>query len=162
MNRTLRIVLSILAVLIIAGGSFFGGTLYGKKQAQATFATAPQRGAFEEGAFPGGTAQRNGQGGALRGAQSGGMLLGQIQEIGDGVMVVTDPNGKQTQVKVTDTTLIEKQASVSLTDLTVGDTVMVSGSKADDGSITARSVQAGVSGRFSPPDGSAPMGTGAP
>lgn len=86
MNRTLRIVLGILAVLIIAGGSFFGGTLYGKKQAQATFATASQRGAFDDGAFPGSTAQRNGQGGALRGAQSGGMLLGQIQKM-DGLIL---------------------------------------------------------------------------
>ena len=63
-------------------------------------------------------------------------------------MVVTDNNGKETQVKVTDTTLIEKQASVKLTDLTTGETVIVSGSTAADGSITARSVQVAPAGRF--------------
>lgn len=153
MNRTLRIVLSILALVIVAGGSFFGGMLYGKSQAQMTFTAIRQPGDFT-GTAPNGA----GPGAGQRGFQ-GGMLVGQIQEIGDGVMVVTDSNGKETQVKVTDTTLIEKQASVTLADLATGETVMVSGSKADDGSITARSVQVGAMGRFG---GGAPMGTPAP
>ncbi len=159
MNRTAtNITLGIGVLLAVAGGSFFGGTLVGKKQAQATFAAALQGGAFpgaaRNGAFPG-AGQRGSQGGA-----QGGMLIGQIQEIGDGVMVITDAAGKQTQVKVTDTTLIEKQASVTLADLAAGETVMVSGSRADDGSITARSVQVGAAGRFGM--GGAPMGTRVP
>jgi hypothetical protein len=76
------------------------------------------------------------------------MLFGQIEEIGDGVLVVIDNDGKPTQVHVTDTTLIEKNASVPLADLMAGETVIVSGSQGDDGTITARSVQVAPAGRF--------------
>ena len=51
-------------------------------------------------------------------------------------------------MKVTDTTLIEKQAAVKLTDLAIGETVIVSGSQGADGTITARSVQSAPAGRF--------------
>ncbi len=159
MNRTVWIILGVVAVLAVAGGSFFGGTLYGKNQAQSAFVDIGQADGFPGGAqggIPsGGRAARGGQ---------GGMLVGQIQEIGDGVMVITGADGKQTQVKVTDTTLIEKQASVTLADLETGETVMVSGSKADDGSITARSVQVGAMGLFGAggAPGGAPAGTPAP
>lgn len=155
MNRIAKIILGIVILLAVAGGSFFGGTVYGKNRAQATFATLRQRGAFT-GNLPEGASPGAGQRAAL-----GGMLVGQIQEIGNGVMIVSDMNGKQTRVTVTDTTLIEKQASVTLADLAVGETVMVSGSQAADGSITARSVQAGAAGRFGFPGGR-PMGTPAP
>ena len=63
-------------------------------------------------------------------------------------MMVTDNNGNKTKVQVTDTTLIEKNASVKLTDLATGDTVIVSGSTGSDGTFTARSVQVGAPGRF--------------
>lgn len=143
MNRTVKIILGIILLLAVAGGSFYGGTLYGENQAQATFAAARQRGAvpanLQGTPFPA-MGQRN--------LQQAGMLFGQIAEIGEGTLVVTDANGKRVQVKVTDTTLIEKQASVSLSDLTTGETVLVSGRQEADGSITARSVQAGAAGRF--------------
>lgn len=162
MNRTVRIILGVVALLAVAGGSFFGGTLYGKNQTQSAFVDVGQADGFPGGAQGG--ARPNGQG--MRGGQGavqGGLLVGQIQEIGDGVMVITGTDGKQTQVKVTDTTLIEKQASVTLADLETGETVMVSGSKADDGSITARSVQVGALGRFGGgAPGAAPEGAPAP
>ena len=147
MNRTVGIILGVVVLLLVAGGSFFGGTLYGKSQAQTAFAVR------RPGAFPGAgeNGQFTGQGqpgtNARAGAQ-GGMLFGQIKEIGDGVLTVTDTNGKETRVTVTDTTLIEKQASVKLTDLAQGETVMVSGSTGTDGTITARSVQVAPMGRF--------------
>ncbi len=163
MNRTVGIILGVVVLLAVAGGSFFGGTLYGKNQAKSAFVDMGQANRFPGGVQGGipsdGRGLRGGQG-----AVQGGMLVGQIQEIGDGVMVITGIDGKQTQVKVTDTTLIEKQASVTLADLETGETVMVSGSKADDGSITARSVQVGALGRFSGggAPGAAPAGTPTP
>lgn len=148
MNRTVKILIAIVVLLAVAGGSFYGGTLYGKNQAQTTFAAARQRG----GAFPGAgsivvgelppdSLQQQGQ-------TLGGALFGQIKEIGDGAMVISDNNGKQIPVKVTDTTLIEKQASVTLADLVAGETVFISGSTAADGTVTARSVQVAPAGRF--------------
>ncbi len=149
MNRTVKIIVTIVVLLAVAGGSFYGGTLYGKSQLQASFAAARGRG----GAFPGGAGSivvgelpsGAGQG---EGQTLGGALFGQIKEIGDGAMVISDNNGKQIQVKVTDTTLIEKQASVSLADLAAGETVLISGSTAADGTVTARSVQVAPAGRF--------------
>ena len=149
MNRTVQIILGILVVVVVAGGSFYGGMVYGKSQVPTFAALRGQGGAG--GSVPGG--QGTGQGGAAarqgaQGAQGGGFVFGQIEELGNGSLVITDTTGKQTRVTVTDTTLIEKNASVTLADLTKGETVMVSGTTGTDGTITARSVQVSPAGRF--------------
>jgi hypothetical protein len=139
MNRTVQIVLGIVILVVVAAGSFYGGTVYGQGQAQAQLA-ARRQDFGQGGQAQGGAGQRMGG--------PGGMVFGQIEEVGDGFLVITDNNGKQTQVRVTDTTLIEKNASVSLADLKQGETVIVSGATGSDGSITARSVQVAPAGRF--------------
>jgi hypothetical protein len=158
MNRTVAIIVGVIVVLLVAAGSFFAGSLYGKNQAQAAFTA-------RRAAFGGGDGQFGGQPG-LGGQQGangrGGFTLGQIESIGDGMLTIKDNNGKQTQVKVTDTTLIEKQASVKLSDLTQGETVMVSGSQGADGTITARSVQVAPAGRFGPGGQGGPGAAGTP
>jgi hypothetical protein len=117
MNRALNITLGIVVLVVVAGGSFYGGMVYGQGQVQAQFAARRQ--AFGQGGqpvpadMPGFASQ--GQGAAQ---QPGGMLFGQIEQIGDGVLVITDNNGKQTQVHVTDTTLIEKNMSLDCCVLT--------------------------------------------
>src|SRR5512133_1334542 len=102
MNRTLTAVLSVVVLLAVAGGSFFGGSLYGRSQAQASFSV------IRQGAFGGqGNFGPNAQGtpNARRlGAQGGGFVVGQIDEIADGSLMLTDNNGKQTKVLVTNTT----------------------------------------------------------
>jgi hypothetical protein len=170
-NKVLSSVLVVILVLAIAGASFYGGMVFGKSQAQASVPAAGAvvfqaaggavqglsggpaaqgtpgagtpgagtPGAGMPGAF-GGRGQRMGQGGNF--------VLGTIKQIGEGSLVLTDMNGQETQVKVTDTTLIEKNASVKLGDLAEGEMVMVSGSTAADGTLTARSVQVAPRGRF--------------
>lgn len=162
MSRIVKSIIAIIVLLAVAGGSFYGGMVYGKNQAQAAFVTARGRaGAFPGGA--GGVAIGGAPAGGEQGASQfvGGALFGQIQEIGDGAMVIHDANGKPVQIKITDTTLIEKQASVTLSDLAVGETVLVSGSRGEDGSITARSVQVAPAGRFgmARPAGGVPVAT---
>ncbi len=151
MNRTVQIILGILVVVVVAGGSFYGGMVYGKSQVP-TFPNAALRGQGGAGGFvPGGQAtggQAQGGAAARQGAQGGGFVIGQIEELGNGVLTITDTSGKQTRVTVTDTTLIEKNASVTLADLKKGETVMVSGATGTDGTITARSVQVSPAGRF--------------
>ncbi|MCX6031661.1 MAG: DUF5666 domain-containing protein [Chloroflexi bacterium] len=150
MNQAVKIVIGVVVVLAVAGGSFYGGMVYGKSQVP-TFPNAALRGQGGAGGFvPGGQAAAGqAQAGATgrQGAQ-GGFVIGQIEELGNGVLTITDTNGKQTRVTVTDTTLIEKNASVTLADLTKGETVMVSGATGTDGTITARSVQVSPAGRF--------------
>ena len=76
------------------------------------------------------------------------MIFGEIQSIDGDTLVIAAPNGQQTRVQITDTTLIEKNASVEITDLAAGETVMVSGSENSDGSVMARSVQVAPTGRM--------------
>ncbi len=147
MNRVTQIILGVVILIIVAGGSFYGGMLYGQSQTQSSRAGAR----FTSGQY--GNGQGGGQGQGHRGFGQG--VFGQIAEIGEGYMVVTDNNGKQTKVQVTDTTLIEKNASVKLTDLAKGESVMVSGSQGADGTVTARSVQVAPAGRFGGPGGGA-------
>ncbi len=159
MNRTLQIVLGVVILVVVAGGSFYGGMLYGQGEARSNRSTT---GRFVGG--PGG-GYNNGQGGGFGNGQGRGGVFGQITEVGTNYLVVTDNNGGQTKVMVTDTTLMEKNASVKLTDLTSGDTVIVSGSQGSDGTYTARSVQVAPAGRFGGPgggpNGGVPNGGGA-
>jgi hypothetical protein len=169
MNKRLFTLLAVILVFAIAGGSFYGGLVFGKSQVQAE--AVARRATFQDGSpqFPfsgteSGVPVAPGQPGGLtgRGQRSSGqsgMVVGTIKEIGDGVLVVTDMNGKDAQVKVTDTTLIEKNTAVKLSDLAQGETLMVSGSAAADGVITARSMQVAPQGRFGVGGQGAPVQT---
>ena len=156
MNRAVTIILGVLVVVVIAAGSFYGGMVYGKNQAETSLPAAG-----EGGEFPGVRGQfgqrPGGQGGAEGGQflrEQGGMLFGEIQSIGSGELTVTDPNGEQITVYVADTTLIQKQAEVTLANLEEGETVIISGNRDDDGNITARSLQVSPGVRFfGQPDG---------
>ena len=154
MNRTLSIVLGSIVVLALIAGAFYGGTLYGKGQAEAAQAQARERifSGSDTAAFPGaglaGTPQPGMRGGFFGGGAAGGGAFGQVEEINGDTLVVTGADGQRTTVKVTDTTLIEKYASVTVADMQPGETVIVSGSSNADGSITARSVQVAPAGRL--------------
>lgn len=147
MNRILKIALGMLIVAAVAGGSFYGGAVYGKGQASTAVPGAA--------GVPGGPGQAGvppaGTNGGQTGGNQGGMLFGQIEAIGDGTLTMTDSSGNTVVVNVTDTTLIQKQASVTLADLQQGETVVVSGSAGSDGSITARMVQVSSGEGFSQP-----------
>lgn len=141
LTRTVQYVIAALVLIIVAGGSFYAGTLYGKSQAQAVFRSFRQ----------GGTPFAQGTPGAFprQQVQGRGMIFGTIEEVrSDGTLVVKDNNGSSVQVRVTDTTLIEKTVSAAVTDLQTGESVMVSGTQGEDGSITARSVQVVPAGRL--------------
>ncbi|MDH7487706.1 MAG: DUF5666 domain-containing protein [Anaerolineae bacterium] len=155
MSRTLRVVLGVIVVLILVGGSFYGGTLYGKQQALAQLPEAfrqrlAQFGQQRAQAGTGTPQAQPGQGGFARFGGQGGGLIGQIEEINGDTLIITNFEGQQTRVQVTETTLIEKYASVTVAELEPGEQVIVSGSENEDGSITARSVQVAPAGRFAP------------
>jgi hypothetical protein len=145
------IVVGMLLVAAIAAGSFYGGMVYGKNQAEVEL---PALGNLE--AMPGGgRGQFGGAPGGLPAAgdgvanrTQGGSLFGEIASIGDGEITIVDQSGEQVQIYVTDTTLIQKQADVMLSDLEEGETVVISGSRGDDGSITARTLQVAPAGGF--------------
>ncbi len=142
MNRTVQIIIAVVVVVVIAVAAFYGGMLYAQNTAQAS--RANRANGAPNGYFLGGPGGQGFQG--QRG--QGGGVFGQVSEVGTGYLVVTNNNGTQTKVNVTDTTLMEKNVSVKLSDFAVGDTVIVSGSQASDGTVTARSVQSAPAGRF--------------
>lgn len=154
MNKAAKIILGVIIVLAVAGGSFLGGTVYGKSQAQtalqAQFAGGRQ-------GFPGGQVQ--GQTNGTRTSQ-GSMLIGEIKTVNADSLIVTDSSNNEITVKVAGTTLIEKNMTVDVTELEAGETVVISGSKAEDGTITARSLQVAPAGRFNAIGGAAPVPQG--
>jgi hypothetical protein len=165
MNKALKVILGVVVVVVIAAGSFYGGMVFGKSRASASAATVPMN--FPEGfqppdgaALPGDGTGRfgaRGQDGAAGGfAAQPGMIFGEIESIDGNTLTLLTQAGGTLTVQVTDTTLIEKNASVAASDLAAGDTVIVSGSDNDDGSVTARSVQVAPAGRFMGGPGGAP------
>ena len=76
------------------------------------------------------------------------MTFGTVEGIEGNTLTITTQAGGTVKVQVTDTTLIEKNASVRSLTWLPDDTVIVSGSDNTDGSITARSVQVAPAGRL--------------
>jgi len=134
MKKTVIIIVALVLVAVVAG-SFWAGMSFG--QARADQARGERfRGPGGQGPGLFGTPQP-GQGGAGR---FGGGIMGTIEAVEGDTLVVTTQEGI-IQVQTTDTTLIEKYATVTIGDLEVGEGVMVSGTRQDDGSYTARSIR---------------------
>jgi hypothetical protein len=145
-----------LLVLAIAGGSFWGGTIYGRAQASRTAQRFFQEGFGDRaGQFPGGqfsgarATRQAGQGDAP--AMAGG-VLGTIQSIEGQTLTIESTDGT-IQVETTDTTLIEKTMPVTIDDLEIDEQIIVMGRENDDGSITARSIQPLRAPQFGQPAG---------
>lgn len=134
-----KIIIGVVAV-IIAGGAFYGGVTYAKS-------STPMRGNFAQ--FTG----RTGTAGATGARGMGGFVAGSIISTDASSVTIKMQDGSTKIVLVSTSTPVMKSASGSLTDLTSGTDVVVTGSTNSDGSVTAQSVQirpagsAGLTGR---------------
>ena len=138
MNKSTIIIVFIVVVLAVGAGAFYGGMVYGKSQAtvsQEDFIA--QRIAARGGQFPG---MEQGQTGT--GMRTGGFggTMGTVESI-DGNTLIIGTNDGPVKVLTTDTTLVQVTKPASVSDLPLGSNVIVAGSRNDDGSITARSIQ---------------------
>jgi len=140
-------------VLVVGGGAFYGGMKFGENRlmqdpsklfqqmvGQRGMAGATgQQGAFQvpNGMTLGGRADGTTAGQTALRANG---TLGTIEAV-EGNMLTLRTNDGSIQVQTSDTTLIEKYSSVNVSDLEMGESILVSGSTNDDGSITARSIQ---------------------
>jgi hypothetical protein len=139
-------------VFAIAGGSFWGGMVYGRSQASQAGVPFSREGFTGRGGgqFPGAMVTRQaGQGDAT---QLGNGVMGTIQEI-DGQVLVINTGQETVRVQVSDTTLIQKTMPVGIDALEVDEQVIVMGRQNDDGSITARSIQPFRAPQFGQPSG---------
>lgn len=127
MNKTTYF---IIALVVVAGASFYGGTLYQKQ----TDSTAVGPSAAQRQQFANGRGARNGMNG-------NDFINGQILSKSDKSITVQLRTGGSKIVFLGTDTQISKFDPGTITDLTVGGNVSVSGTDNADGSVTAKTVQ---------------------
>ena len=119
-----KIIAIVIAVIIIGGASFYTGTLYAKGNKSSNRN------------MPGFTS------GIARGVRGNGNLVnGQILSMDSGSITIQIPNGGSKIIFLTATTPITKTVDGALSDLTVGQQIMATGTTNSDGSISAQSIQ---------------------
>jgi Domain of unknown function (DUF5666) len=91
--------------------------------------------------------------GARGGAAGGGLLTGTVVASDSGSLTLDTRDGSSHVVLVTPATTVSKSVSGSLSDVSVGSTVIVSGTTNSDGSLSATNIQL----RPSAPAAAAPM-----
>jgi hypothetical protein len=148
----------VLVALLIAAGGIWGGaalqrshgTTSGSSAAASSLASL-FRGAGSTGA------------GGLAGARGafGAAATGTVTEVEGSTLYVTNASGDLVKVTVGPSVTVTRNAKSSLASLQVGDTVVVQGTKASNGSVTASSVSATGAGVTSGFAGFAGTGAGA-
>lgn len=139
MKKVAMVVIAVLVLAAVSGGAFYAGMKVGENrvlQNPARFFQQRARGQGGQFFAPSQTPQPGQR--IIQGI--GGGIAGTIEEI-QGSTVIINTGQETVRVQTTDTTLIEKYMSVTVGDLKVGERVIVMGTKNDDGSYTARSIQ---------------------
>jgi hypothetical protein len=126
------IIIAVLVGVIGLGAGFFAGVKYQENQ-------QPD---FRNRAFlANGQRMMAGQNGATRGGLGFRPVSGEILSVGNNTITVKLPDNSSKIVMLSPTTSINKAASASAADLTVGETVAVFGQTNPDGSVTAQNIQ---------------------
>ena len=127
MNKTNKIISGIVVLLIVGGGAFYGGMLYGKSHPVIQPGAPLNNGARLSRNF---------------GAGAGGLTMGSVIAKDASSITLQLPNNTGSKIIFySDATQITKTASGTPDDLTNGTTVSVTGTTNSDGSITAQSIQ---------------------
>ena len=154
MNKAISVIVVVLLLAGAGGGGYYLGLKTGEDRVLANpaqflqqrlgtqtgragqFAGTP--GAGFGGQFP--NAQGTPQAGQRDNLTLGGGTTGTVVRIEDSVVVLSTDNGN-VRVLTSGTTFIEKYMSVDVEDLEVGERLVVSGTKDDQGNLVARSIQ---------------------
>jgi len=122
--KKIPIIYAIIAVLIFAGGGFYGGIKY-------------QQTRRVNGRFIGGIRQ-SGNFGNRQGAN---FIAGQITAKDDKSITVKTPDGSSKIVYFSNSTTIAKSENGTIRDLAVGQDINANGKANSDGSLAAESIQ---------------------
>ncbi len=126
-------IVTIVLVVAVGIGAFYGGMRYGTSQVGTQGAQDSPRSAGRNGGRNGGAFGAN-----------GGFLSGQILAMDSQSITVALRNGSSTKIVFfSGSTQIVKSASGTIDDLKNGENVTVIGAANSDGSITAQSIQIG-------------------
>lgn len=128
----------IVLLVLVGGGSFYGGMKYSDSKAAANLSANRSR----TGNFGGGSATGTARGGrgAGRGG-AGGFAVGEILSKDSNSLTIKLRDGGSQIVFFSSSTQVMKSSAGSIDDLKAGDNVMVGGSANPDGSVTAQSIQ---------------------
>lgn len=132
------ITLTIIFVIIVGGGMFYGGMQYGTSKTKAD--QMASRGNFG-GGNGGQRGPQGGQNGGQRANGGGGFINGDILSKDDTSITVKSQDGSSKIIFFSDSTMIGKAAAGSVSDLNVGEQVMVNGKANSDGTIAAQNIQ---------------------
>jgi hypothetical protein len=146
----LRIPTAALVGLLILAGGFWGGAVAEKHHSGSSGGTSSLAAALAQrfganGATGGtgraGTGTGAAAGGFLGGAGGGSATAGIVTGVQGNTLYVTDASGNLVKVTVGPSVSVTRTASTPLAGLQTGDTVVVSGTKAANGTITATAVR---------------------
>jgi len=126
----------IIALIIVAGGAFYGGMLYGKSR-NSNSGMRNLSGQFGQMGGPNGQFNRQGKASTA----SGNLVNGYIIAKDDKGITVKLQDGGSKIIFLSASTQVSKMASGSNADLEIGKTVMVTGTTNTDGSVTAQTIQ---------------------
>jgi hypothetical protein len=134
----------IISIIIVAGVSFYGGTIYKPNRNSALAGNVS--GAFANLSLEERQARMqqfgSGAAGGQRGGRAnGGFIAGEIISKDDKTITVKLSDGGSKIIILSASTNITKAAAGSLDDLKVGESLAVSGSANQDGSVTAQTIQ---------------------
>jgi Domain of unknown function (DUF5666) len=127
--------------LLIAAGGIWGGAALQRSQGTSSGSSAAASSFASLFRNRGGTTGGGGFAAALAGATSG-----TVTEVQGSTLYVTNSSGALVKVTVGPSATVDRNAASSLGSLQVGDTVIVQGTKASNGSVTASSVSATAAG----------------
>lgn len=140
-----------LLLLAAISGGFWGGVVAEKHHGNGTPATAARANRFA-------AARGSGAGAFGRPARSSGAATaGLVIDVSGTTLTISDANGNIVRVTLGPATPITRTANVGPSGLQIGDTVVVTGTTAGSGSVTATAVMATAAGTKS---GSFGGGTG--
>ena len=141
-----QVVLSAAIALIAGIGiGYYGATVFAKPATRAT-------NAFSRGGGAGGGMMRGvGGNGAM-----GGFLTGTVAKEDSGSITLNTRDGSSHVILITPATTVSKSVNGDLSDVAVGETIIVSGATNSDGSVSANLIQ------LRPPGSMFPGGVGNP
>jgi hypothetical protein len=129
------------AALLVALG-FIGGALAerGKASSTAAGSGAPRAGFGARG----GAGRFGGQGGPPGGAagRGGGAVVGQVANLSGRTIYLTDTQGNTVKVRVPKGATVTKTSNAGFGAINPGDSLVVQGAKAKNGTVTAGSIRA--------------------
>jgi len=139
MSKKIFAVVTVVVLLIVAGGAFYGGTVYGKSHP-----------VMRQGAIKNGEIRPNIRSGA--GMPNGANFISGdiISKDANSITLKMLSNEGSKIIFYSNTTQISKMASGTTNDLATGVSVSVTGTTNSDGSVTAKSIQIRPTGQNKP------------